>query len=185
MNSPSIKEIQINSDGSLEISYAPRSAEAITIAVSRGLSITDDIEMISQDKGSVVVVFGSEETEDLMDYRAIKYKEDGEQVKKYYSKKFWEKPNVQLPIGARLANQFGIGYYSDRSIYDMYFFHENQVVVEKHFGFKIGLPYKEELRYYKYESGLYGVTYDEDLQVHNLKRYLYPFDPYCKNPSYI
>lgn len=185
MNSPSVKEIQINSDGSLEISYKPNSAEAITIASSRGLYIPENVEMISQDKGNVVFVFGSEETDDLMDYYAIKYQEDGIQINKHYTKKFWEKPNIQLPRGSRLANQFGIGYYSDRNVFDMYFFHDNQAVVEKHFDMKIGLPYSEELHYYRFELGLYGVTYDDEHNVINLKRYLYPFDPYCKNPSYI
>jgi len=185
-----VKEIQINSTGPLEVSYYANSAEGISLALEHNLALNEECEMISKSaNGEVVIVMTGKPDARHEDYYAIKYS-DLRAVKKLYSNQFWRFPNIQLPKGARLANQFGIGYYpgligTDEEKYDMYFFCDTQREAEGHFEMAIGPTYKEELHHYKLELGLYGVTYTKDQKVLNLKRYLYPLDPYCKNIEFI
>jgi hypothetical protein len=185
MSSQSVKEIQVNCNGSLEVSYYPLSSLAAMMLANANVYLSEDIEMVSQDGDEIVVVRTTEETEDSADYYAVKYNPiKGTRNPKKYSKKFWKFPNIQLPQGSRLANQFGIGFMELNGVarYDVYFFHERQSDVERHFKRFIDcddlVPFRDVL-------GLYGVTYTADYKVLNLKRYLYPFDPYCKNPDYI
>jgi hypothetical protein len=190
MNNPSVKEIQLNSNGEpTEVSYNPKSTDGIMLALSGGIALSDECEMISMSSDGIVLVYGGRIDEHHEDYYATKIKGDNI-LYKHYLREFWNLPNIQLPKGSRLANQFGIGYYpllmgTSNEKYDMYFFCDNQKAIESYYGKTIGGANAEELHYYKYEKGLYGVTYTKDLEVLNLKRYLYPLDPYCKNPSYI
>lgn len=190
MNNQSVKEIQINSIGPLEVSYFVSSADGITLALKHNLALNEECEMISQSMdGEVVIVMTGKPDARHEDYYAIKYSEH-RTIKKLYSNQFWRHPNIQLPKGARLANQFGIGYYpslmgTSEEKYDMYFFNNSQTSVESHFGMEIGSSHRECLRDYMNVLGLYGVTYTKDQKVINLKRYLYPSDPHCKNIEFI
>lgn len=190
MSNQSVKEIQVNSIGPLEISYFVTSVDGISLALRHNLALNEECEMISQSAdGEVVIVMTGKPDVRHEDYYAIKYSEH-KTIKKLYSNQFWRFPNIQLPRGARLANQFGIGYYpgligTSEEKYDMYFFDSSQVSVESHFDMEIGSNYKEELIHYRNVLGLYGVTYTKDQNVVNLKRYLYPSDPYCKNIEFI
>lgn len=186
MNNSAVKEIQVNSDGSLEVSYSGNSPEGAILLAEAGIYMSDKIEMVSKSDRNIVVVETAYETEDYCDYYATKYDLiNGFRTTKIYSKKFWKLPNIQLPKGSRLANQFGIGFMPINGTqfrYDVYFFHDNQAAVEKHFGSFIAC---EDLAYVREEFGLYGITYAEDQTILNLKRYMYPFDPFCKNPDHI
>ena len=196
MNNPAVKEIQVNSNGSLEVSFRPHCEESYNIMNKYGLSFdhyhrnNNRLAMVSESSGILALVYDTKGDEIHQDYEVIKITRTSDayiEVEKKYMRDFWSLPNIQLPKKARLANQFGIGYYPNESAetYDMYFFSNDQKEVELHFGTEIASKYKEELHYYKLENGLYGVTYNRDMEVLNLKRYLYPSDPYCKNPSYI
>ncbi len=182
-----MKEIQVNRDGTLEVSYDPKSIEAIELVLAEGYEITPDIEMVSKYGDNLVLVYHCKGDNDFEDYFAEKYSPEGDVITKMYSKKFWKHPNIQLPKGSRLANQFGVGYCKndEKEIldrYDVYFFHPNQHEVERHFKSFIDC---EDLAHFREIPGLYGVTYTSSLKVLNLKRYMYPFDPFCKNPDYI
>lgn len=147
---------------SLAVSFDINDIEMISYSVSDGISTQDE---------SIVFVFGSKPFSESMylNYWAIKFTSDGQVLRKYYTGDFWRMPNYQLPFGARLASKFGLGFYEDKEIYDVYFFHDDPNLVFDHVGLYLPLP---EEKYC-----LYGVTYGSDLKALKLKRYYYPSDP--------
>jgi hypothetical protein len=147
---------------SLAVTFDINDIEMISHSFSDGISTRDE---------SIVFVFGSKPFNEpkYLNYWAIKFTSEGDTVKKYYTGDFWRLPNFQLPFGARLASKFGLGFYEDKDIYDVYFFHKDPQKVFDHLGWSLPFPSEKYC--------LYGVTYDSSLKPLKLKRYFYPADP--------
>ncbi len=191
-------EIQYNSNGTVEESFRTRSKvgeELLTQALARCCQFAIDkkeIELISYAPNddlsvkdqAIALVFNSaiRQSSHLSDYHVIKVMNNNESVLKCYDNDFWRHPNIPLPVNARLAQQFGIGFYPDNEeidIYDMYFFHHSLEAVEDHFNLNLNLP--DFVKAYGF--GLYGVSYNSNLEALKLKRYFYPSDPQLNNPQ--
>ncbi len=117
------------------------------------------------------------------DYYAIKVFKNRPKVLKYYDLDFARNPQFPLPPESRIAYEFGMGCYpfEKNKIYDLYFYHDDQDMVEASIGFKIpSFPPSGRAA-----LGIYGVTYGPDLKALKLKRYFFPADPLLKHPELI
>lgn len=194
MKDTTIIEIQINDDGTIENSYRVNSEEGLPIfnwVIQRCPTLTSyfkSIELISfapvdfltVKKESAVIVLNHAPKDGLMDYFALKIDELGNITKKHYIPVHKVEKTIDLPIDSRIATQFGIGHYPDEDfeIFDCYFFHDDQAIVESFF--KRRLPVIEE---YSHGLKLFGITYNAKFEIQKLKRYIFPHDPLIKFPE--
>lgn len=112
------------------------------------------------------------------------YNEGDYVYKDYLKTDFFELKDIPLPKNIKLANNFGIGTYSDvyhKNIKDLYFWSTNFLDVcnfyhvdPLYMGPSIGVNY------------LWGLSFDNITKKPlKLKRYFYPSDPLLNNPQLI
>jgi hypothetical protein len=198
VSSCNVIEIQFNSNNTTEESYrldTNTGNQLLVQALSRCSQYSVDrkkIELISYAPNdslsvkdqAIALVFNTaiDFTPHLCDYHVIKIDPSGKSILKSYDNDFWRHPNISLPHGSRLAQQFGIGFYPNEKnmdIFDMYFFHESLSDVESHFNLKLNLPKIVS----ESQLGLYGISYNSELKPLKLKRYFYPHDPKLLRPQ--
>jgi hypothetical protein len=185
-------EIQYEDSDLIEISYRkefiPEYLKAILSNILQEQFKYSNIEMVSFYNEHIVLVYKGyiSYNSDLLDYYAYKVN-----LKNYfyhlktYSKNIFKYKHPKLPEGSVIASQFGLGeYYTDDLINtkDIYFFHSNPPLVCKYFNcLKLNNIEPQENC-----LALFGITFNcKTLDVIKIKRYIYPFDLYIKNPSYL
>lgn len=200
LSDTTIIEWQFNSDNTAEPSYKLNSLPG-TLIFNAALSAFDlddidplKIDLISQARPAKALGIGSETIvfvmngvpvigNDWADYYAIKIQQNGTRLTKYYTLDFDKFPQHPLPVGSKIGYEFGMGCYpeTDLEVFDLYFYHDDQDVVEDSFGLEIPTPLNVEKKCH----GIYGVTYGKDLKALKLKRYVFPADPLLKYPERI
>lgn len=137
----------------------------------------------------VARVFNPHPESQFLDYYVIKYGLKSQlEVLKVYDATFGLHPLPNLPLGARLLTQMGVGVHfgsvEHQNFRDVYFAHPNANAIE-YFASYHHLKYPshyddERWREREYLYG-YGLTYDvSSLNLLKLKRYFFPHDPALK-----